>query len=144
MCKACVSRMCIKQPETGNLADTISPPPANPPIYNGSEISHSIGENSCYIGDNVQSCPSILLKFKKKTSHFLIKHVTREIADVRYLAGNSIAAACSPGTIGECSIGEISCIQNSPIKIDITLVSTKDTLQNGSCNSKLIIFYQLF
>ena len=36
----------------------------------------------------LQSCPSILLKFKKKTSHFLIKHVTREIADVRDLAGN--------------------------------------------------------
>ena len=29
----------------------ISPPPVNPPIYNASEISHSIGEISQYIGD---------------------------------------------------------------------------------------------
>ena len=50
---------------------------------------------------NVQSCPPILLKFKKKTSRFLIKHVTREIADVRDLAGNEIALASSPGIIGE-------------------------------------------
>ena len=34
-----------------------------------------------------QSCPSILLK-KKITSHFFTKHVTKEIADVRDLAGN--------------------------------------------------------
>ena len=37
----------------------------------------------------------------KKPSHFLIKHVTREIADVRDLAGNWIASASSPGIIRE-------------------------------------------
>ena len=34
-------------------------------------------------------------------NHVHLKHVRREIADVRDLAGNKIASASSPGIIGE-------------------------------------------
>ena len=73
--------MCIKQLETGDLADTT--------FHRHRRILQFITTVKSLI-PSVRSpiISAIMYNHVHSTNHFLIKHVTREIADVKYLAGN--------------------------------------------------------